>query len=458
MLSHGLLSWLRVHAHEGKVALFLILASALVLRLFWVLHAQTQPVEIADPQWYWAVASNLAAGHGFTVRIVGNEWAAGSGGNPTTLWPPGWPLSLTALFVIFGTGLTVAKLLNVVAGVVTVYLAYRVGELSFGRRIGLIGAAILAFYPNHIIWSSTLYADVYFTMWFSLAVFLMLRAREWLGRRAIVGWVLLGLIIGVASLTRGQGLMLPLFAFALWAISFGWQRALGRTVIVCGAAALVILPWTVRNAATFHALIPISVNDGFNLYIGHNPDATGRFVAPVELWQMEPGISYTEREVLFSREGRRLAIEYALDHPAREIELSLKKLYYQVIPDSDAIDWADYGTRVGPSGTRTALIWLSDGYYWALLFVAIVGLASFRRLAVVRWIAFVVVAWGAFHILFFSEPRFHTPLLPLVALLAALGIEGVRRFAADSPQPSRKKSRRERRLQLASERRGGRRR
>ncbi|HUS82801.1 MAG TPA: glycosyltransferase family 39 protein, partial [Dehalococcoidia bacterium] len=167
MLSHGFPSWLKARAHEGKVALFFILASGFALRLFWVLHAQTQPVEIADPQWYYAVASNLAAGHGFTVRIVGNEWAAGAGGSPTTLWPPGWPLSLTALFVIFGTGLTVAKLLNVVAGVVTIYLAYRIGELSFGRRIGLIGAAILAFYPSHIFWSSTLYADVYFTMWFS---------------------------------------------------------------------------------------------------------------------------------------------------------------------------------------------------------------------------------------------------------------------------------------------------
>ena len=227
MFRHRFAEWLGARAAEGKVALILILAAAFGLRLLWVLHAQSQPIAIADPGWYYAVASNLAAGHGFTVTVAGGEWAAGPGGNPTTLWPPGWPLSLTGLFLLFGTGLTVAKLLNVVAGVVTVYLVYRIGELSFGRRIGLVGAAILAFYPNHIFWSSTLYADIYFTMWFSLAVFLLLRTRDWLGRRAVAGWVMIGLVIGVASLTRGQGLMLPLVAL-LAALGIGEIQRLAR--------------------------------------------------------------------------------------------------------------------------------------------------------------------------------------------------------------------------------------
>jgi hypothetical protein len=169
-----------------------VLAAALVIRLFWVLHAQSEPPPVVDPQWYYAVASNLADGRGFTMRIDTEAlpidstdgereiaFAAGPGGNPTTLWPPGWPLSLGAAFFAFGTGLTVAKLLNVIAGVVTVYLVYRIGELLFGRRVGLIGAALIAFYPNHVFWSSTLYADVYFTMWFSLAVFLLLRTKDW---------------------------------------------------------------------------------------------------------------------------------------------------------------------------------------------------------------------------------------------------------------------------------------
>ena len=414
---------------KRDIALVLILAGALGLRLLWVLHAQTTPARIADPGWYFAVASNLAGGHGFTVDIVGDEWAAGPGGSPTTLWPPGWPLSLAAAFALFGTSLTVAKLLNVIAGVVTIYLVYRIGEMSFGRASGLFGAGLLAFYPNLIFWSSTLYSDIYFTMWFALSIFLLLRTKDWRGREGLVGSSLLGLVVGAAVLTRGQGLMLPLFAFLFWSMFWKWQYAMTRTSILLVAAAVVILPWSVRNVSTFHAPILVSANDGFNLRIGHSPYATGRFVAPHDLWALEPGISYTEREALFSREGRKLAIEYAVGHPLREIELSAKKLYYLIIPDSDALDWANYApTAVAPAGVRNILTWVSDGYYWSMLLLSIVGLVSFRRLKLVRWMTIVVVTWVAFHVIFFGEPRFHMPLLTLMVLLAAMGVSELRRI------------------------------
>jgi MFS superfamily sulfate permease-like transporter len=76
----------------------------------------------------------------------------------------------------------------------------------------------------------------------------------------------------------------------------------------------------------------------------------------------------------------------------------------------------------------------------------------------VRWMALVAAAWVAFHILFFSEPRFHIPLLPLAALLAALGIEAIRSWVEADPQANRTRRRKDRKLALASGRRGARRR
>lgn len=442
----------------GNRLLLLILAAALVLRLFWVLHAQSEPPPVVDPQWYYAVASNLAEGRGFTMRIDSEPadtgaseeerqsvFAAGPGGSATTLWPPGWPASLAAVFFVFGTGLTAGKLLNVVAGVLTVYLVYRIGELLFGRRVGLIGAAIIAFYPNHIFWSSTLYADVYFTAWFCLALFVLLRTKDWRGSRSLWAAALLGAIIGVASLVRGQGLLLPLYALVLWGLFGGWTEAFKRTVVVVGAMLIVILPWTVRNVLTFDEPILISANDGFNLRIGHSPYATGRFVTPKDLWALEPGIGQTEREALFSREGRELAWEYATSHPADEVELSLKKLYYLFIPDSDALEWANYASEpVAPSAVRSALIWLADGYYWTLLLFAAVGLVVGRRMRAVRWMAFVFASWAVFHVVFFAEPRFHIPLLPLAALTAAIGLPAVARlWSAEAAAPARARGKRE---------------
>ena len=406
-----------------NVALLSILILALVLRLLWVLRAETVPPPTGDPQWYFAVASNLAAGRGFTVAFNDQGWAPGPGGGPTTLWPPGWPATLAAAFAIFGTGLLTAKLVNVLAGVVTVYLVYRIGELSLGRTVALIGAVILAVYPNHIVWSSTLFSDIYFTMWFSIAIYLLLRGSRWRGVQALVGAGAVGAVAGVAALTRGQGVLLLLLAAVFWLVLCGRRDALVRAVVAILAAAAVIVPWTVRNLVTFEAPIVIAATDGYNLRIGHSPYATGRYILPQDLWDAEPGITLKEREILFSRLGRERAVDYALSHPGEELVLALKKLYYVAIPDSDSIDWANVApSPVAPSWLLDSLARLGDAYYWGLLLLAALALIRLRSVTLVRLMGVTLALWAVFHIAFFGEPRYHIPLLPLLALLAAAGL------------------------------------
>ncbi|HLB29668.1 MAG TPA: glycosyltransferase family 39 protein, partial [Dehalococcoidia bacterium] len=331
-----------------------------------------------------------------------------------------------ASFVIFGTGLLTAKLVNVLAGVVTVYLVYRIGELSLGRTVGLIGALILALYPNHVIWSSTLYSDIYFTMWFSAAIYLLLRTNRWRGIQALVGAGAAGAVAGVAALTRGQGVVLLLLAAVFWLVLCGRRDMLMRGAAAGLTAAAVIGPWTVRNIFTFDAPIVIAANDGYNLRIGHSSYATGRYITPRDLWEAEPGITLKEREVLFSRLGRERAVDYALSHPREELVLALKKLYYVTIPDSDSIAWANFGASpIAPSWVLDSLKRLADIYYWLLLLFAALALVRLRSVTLVRLMGATVVLWAVFHVAFFGEPRFHLPLLPLLALLAAAGLREI---------------------------------
>ena len=46
-----------------------------------------------------------------------------------------------------------------------------------------------------------------------------------------------------------------------------------------------------------------------------------------------------------------------------------------------------------------------------------------------------IALWGVFHVVFFAEPRFHIPLLPLLVLLAALGIGRLRTLLAEDRKP-----------------------
>lgn len=420
----GVATWAKRHLAGLDFAVISILVVALALRLVWVLRAETTPQGTADPAWYFAVASNLVDGHGFTVIFGDGGWAPGPGGTATALYPPGWPSTLATSFVLFGKSLITAKLVNVLAGVATVYLVYRIGELSLTRKTGLIGASLLALYPNHIIWSSTLFPDVYFTMWFAAAVFLLLRTQALRGRWAIAGAAALGIVTGVAALTRGQGVLLVPLAAVFWLMARGRRDALVRAAVACVVAAVVIIPWTVRNAVTFEALILISSEDGYNLRMGHAPYATGRYIIPRDLWETQPGITFKEREALFSRLGRERAIDYAVTHPVEEAILAVKKLYFLALPDSDSIGFASMSASpIAPSWVLDGLGRLADVYYYALLLAAAVGLIRSRDITAVRFIAVALGAWAAFHMLFIGEPRLHIPLLPLLVVPAAAALQ-----------------------------------
>jgi hypothetical protein len=70
---------------------------------------------------------------------------------------------------------------------------------------------------------------------------------------------------------------------------------------------------------------------------------------------------------------------------------------------------------------RAALHAVTYVAYWALLVVAFLGLGRgvLRRRAWAGGLLVVLLAWTGVHLVFFAEPRFHAPLLPLLALAAA---------------------------------------
>jgi 4-amino-4-deoxy-L-arabinose transferase-like glycosyltransferase len=78
-------------------------------------------------------------------------------------------------------------------------------------------------------------------------------------------FVALGLVLGLSALTRAEGLLLSLILVVPLAVSFRKlprkRRALLAAVGI-GMSVLVVVPWTVRNAARLHAFVPISNNIG----------------------------------------------------------------------------------------------------------------------------------------------------------------------------------------------------
>lgn len=427
LLSSTKARWTMEGLRVSPFALILggLLIAAFALRLIWVLYIDTIPLG-GDPHWYYVVGINLSQGFGF-VAARNELFEIPGPGEPTAFWPPGYPFALASVFKVFGVSITSAKVLNAILGTLTIPFIYAIGNRIFGRGPGLLAAGLFAFVPATIAGLPVLFPEPLFTLIFVAALWLLV-TYPMNSQAAWLPLVVFGALIGMAMLTRGQGAVLVPIAVLYWFASGSWRSTIRPTAIALLVAASIIAPWTVRNAVEMHAFIPISTNSGAALRVGHAPDSIGTTrwtdddIGGFRMWE---SMYKPEWEVQGYREYTRLAINYALTHPRRELELSVKKIYHLYRSDGSSVDWLETlgTTRIEPEALRRALPGLIDYSYYALLIAAAASVPLWLRRDARRWMLInVVLMWTVFHAAFLGEPRYHVPLYPIFVIAAAGGI------------------------------------
>ncbi len=411
---HGIAGW-------EIAVLAAVLAVAFALRLAWMLIIKPEPNEITsgDPFFYDVFARFLAQGQGF-VRI---------GGQATAQWPPGYPAVLAIIYKILGHKIVLAKLLNVFLGTATCLLAHLIGRKVFGRTAGLVAASALAVFPSQVFQPTLVMSETLATFLVAAlvcgVVFFAMESITW--QRAAT----IGAFIGVITYVRGETILLALALVVVWAVaSRSWLKGLRYGGVALVATALVILPWVVRNWVEMGYPILMSTGSGENLIAGHwsGADGKGSFVPVIEIDQMYAGVPFPKNETLVYKEQTRRAISFAMHNPAKELKLIPQKLYEFYRGDAKVLLWIQKGTLDNPAFSSTAQShWetLANVYYLVILGVAVVGapfwlsLRDPRRLLLLM----IVVYYSAlFGFVFIGEQRFHSSLLPLLSLFAAVSL------------------------------------
>ena len=426
-----------------------VFALALALRLAWVLSVDTQPA-VSDPQLYHVLATNLAEGRGYVMlRAEGDHFLAGEDGEPTAWAPPGYPVVLAAVYKLFGADAGSAKVFNAVAGALAVAFTYGVGRLAFGHRTGGLGAGLLAFFPGHVVWSSSVLSESLFSLLFVVALWALLALRPTnqqaglretaaLGRqrsahpaawaaalRQAQGAVLFGALVALATLTRGQGAVLLPAGVVFWLWRDGRGAALRQGLVALAVVVTLMTPWFVRNLLVMDAPIPVSSNVGIVLRTGHHPDSEGHGFIPMDGIGGWDTMTQTEQEVIPSRIVARRAMTYAVTHPLREVELTGRKLYWLFRDDDDALPWATtLGSAALPSESlEDVLPHVMNTYYYVVLLASGISIALWlwlrRRDPAKGLLVLVIAAWALMHVITFGEPRYHVALLPILSLWGA---------------------------------------
>src|SRR6266480_2742734 len=185
---------------------------------------------------------------------------------PTAWLAPAYPSVVATIFTIFGIQSHAAALglliLNCLFSAITAVVVMKIGTRCFSEKVGLLSAIFWAVSPiavtELILWDRCLAAlSLCLAIWMTVKLEPDSRDREYLYCGAM--WGCAGLV--------SPSLLAPFLpiVFALYVR----ERKAKQLLVLALAMVLVITPWTLRNFAAFHTLMPIRSNGWAEIYFGN---------------------------------------------------------------------------------------------------------------------------------------------------------------------------------------------
>lgn len=409
VLAHGRRLWSQPDV-RWAAALFLL---ALVLRTVWAVYADRPPRGFNDPVLYDFFAGRIEEGSGYT-RLDGL---------PTSYYPVGYPAALSAVYFVFGHSILAAKLFNAVLGAVTVVLLFELARRLFDSRTARAAGLLLAVFPSQIFYSGTILSEVLFTT-LLVGALLLLLAAPWDGGRVSLGRLaLFGLVMGAATMVRSITLLLPLLLLVFWLFtSRRPDRSLLQAGVVALAMAVLIVPWSVWSTTRMDTPVLISLNAGDNLCMGNHAGAPGHFTLTEKCFSGYEGLDSRTLEVERNQDNIEKGITFIVENPLEAGRIVLRKAYYLFYSDSDGLYAAEsYGNDPFiPTFRREVLADVADGFYFVAGAYTLLGIGLWLfRPEPRRTLLLLIAAYvAAVPLIFFGDPRFHFPVIPLACVLA----------------------------------------
>lgn len=393
-----------------------LLLAAVLVKLGYLFFALPDPSSVSrlsiDALYHYKWASLIADDHPLA--------------NTPYFRAPLYPFVLAALLKISSDSIIFVRLIQLLAGCLTLLFSYRLADRLAGRTAAIIAVLLLILYPIMTYSEAELLLDSLFALLALVCFYLLMAPRS--GPPRPIG---AGIVFGLAALARPTILVfLPVIVLSFLR---GWKdpvrRKSGLTAAAVFLAVLVIMltPVTIINYAASGQIIFVAYQGGINFYLGNNPEADGfssTLPSAGRDWDLadadylafrETGrhLQYADQSAFWYKKG----LAYIRDHPKDAAALFIRKLYFlfsgHEISNNQPLREAVFNNAfLKYLPVRLPLI-LS-------LAVLPLFLAVGKRKEMLTLYG-VILGYGITVAMFFVSSRFRLPLVPLLAILAGWG-------------------------------------
>lgn len=321
----------------------------------------TAPSTSGDELSYDTIGWNLAHGNGFAeggrdpefFRVYGESAAESLPAEPDLVAhrPPLFPWLLSVLNRILGRQFWSVRLLNVLATAGTAALLVWYLAKTQSKVAALAGVVLFLLLDTRTrLYGRAILTEATSTFLFTVLTVLLLQLKAE-GRRWPV--VLSGLVAGLLVLDRTVfGLWLPWLAVVVAvacrrvpenvpesSTDRSWRSSILSGGLFLLMAAVVLLPWGLRNVRVLNAMMPLGTQGMSQLPAGFSDHALER----QGVWDMQPtirlrrqveaaGATRLERDVARARLGQQEAFAWIRTHPGGAVHLGGLKIWQEYRP------------------------------------------------------------------------------------------------------------------------------
>lgn len=225
--------------------LVLILAVSMILISSFLAFTKGDYFLLGDP----AKLNNDDVRYLNTARVLLNEGKLiYYGTKPTTFIMPLFPIFLSGIMAIFGTGDigTIAiKIIQSIMQGMCLYLIYLIARELFNKKIGKISAIITFLYIPEYMAANLILTEILFKFLFmSLFYFAIISIKE----NKLLPYIITSILWALTSLIRPNVASFPLFMVIFWIVyKYKFKDMVKYTFVAFLAFSICFAPWWIRN-------------------------------------------------------------------------------------------------------------------------------------------------------------------------------------------------------------------
>jgi hypothetical protein len=409
LVAFSSLVFTRMRASDSTLPYLLVIVGIfLALRIYWIWQIPT-PL-FSDFESYHRLANFFQAGN-----VAKNDL-----GWYYFTYSLGYPLVLSIWYSIAGNSLLFAKLFNVLLGLVTLFLLYRLGGLK-DRRLGLITAFLFAIWPAQVAFTNNIASEHLAMLLFIAALFLFIRFTS--SDAFMKDGILLGILLSAVYFTRGALIIVLLIILGFLILgSFPIKQKMMRVGVVLLGFSCFSIFFLLLMSLVYGVKVK---SQGFStLLMGTNFNSQG-------MWNPEDGIKY------ISFDSPEEANRYALDEsiarirsaPRGFVKLMGKKIFILWEDENYGVSWSTSQIEYFPqtqlqSISAQAAAITADFFHFIVIILAMITLFAEGRSSHVSkqivFLALLLLSGTFLHTIVESQPRYHYWMEAILIYLSAL--------------------------------------